>query len=99
MATFKHIRFGDGLSVADDGANQITVTAGGAATFVSGVGPPTAAVGVDGAIYLDTSSGRMYGPKAAGAWPATSLGKLLLPGNTYTDVMAHYSNYAALLAG
>jgi hypothetical protein len=70
-----------------------------ATSFVSGAGAPTAAVGATGAIYLDTATGRVYGPKAAGAWPSTSLGKLLLPGNTYTDVMAHYSNYAALLAG
>ena len=73
--------------------------ASGAATFLSGTGAPTAGVGVDGAIYLDTASGKLYGPKAAGAWPAAPLGRLLLPGNTYTDVAAKYGNYAALKAG
>jgi PKD repeat protein len=42
--------------------------------FVSGTGAPTIAAGASGAIYLDTGSGRMYGPKAGGAWPATALG-------------------------
>jgi hypothetical protein len=47
----------------------------GASTFMSGVGAPTAGVGVDGAIYLDTASLRLYGPKAAGAWPV-AMGRL-----------------------
>jgi hypothetical protein len=42
----------------------------GASTFMAGVGAPTAGVGVDGTIYLDTASLRLYGPKAAGAWGA-----------------------------
>jgi hypothetical protein len=67
--------------------------------FVSGIGAPTAAVGATGAMYLDTASGRMYGPKAAGAWPAAVFGRVLIPGNTYNDVKAAYANYAALLAG
>ena len=71
----------------------------GASTFLSGTGAPSAAVGVDGAIYLDTASGQLWGPKAAGAWPPASIGRLLLPGNTYTDVRARYNNYAALVAG
>lgn len=71
----------------------------GASTFVSGSGAPTAGIGVDGAIYTDTASGKMWGPKAAGAWPAAPFGRLLLPGNTYTDIAARYGNYAALKAG
>jgi hypothetical protein len=58
----------------------------GASTFVSGVGAPTAALGVDGAIYLDVVSGRMYGPKAAGAWPAIPLGRLVTDDMTYRQL-------------
>ena len=42
----------------------------GPATFISGAGAPTAGTGIDGAFYLDTATGRLYGPKSAGAWPA-----------------------------
>lgn len=49
----------------------------GASTFVSGAGAPSAGVGVDGAIYLDTTSLRLWGPKAAGAWPSTALGRVM----------------------
>jgi hypothetical protein len=73
--------------------------ASGATTFISGTGAPTSGVGSDGAIYLDTATGRFYGPKASGAWPSTSFGRLLMPGNTYTDVAASYTDYARLLAG
>jgi hypothetical protein len=48
----------------------------GASTFLAGSGAPTAGVGVDGSIYLDTATGKMYGPKAAGAWPSTPVGTL-----------------------
>lgn len=60
--------------------------AGGAATFLSGVGAPGPGVGTDGAIYLDTASGRMWGPKAAGAWPAVALGRLLALNPTYAQL-------------
>jgi len=60
----------------------------GASTFVAGSGAPTAAVGVDGAIYLDTASGRMWGPKAAGAWPATAFGRVMPLSPTYAQVTA-----------
>ena len=49
----------------------------GAGTFLSGSGAPTAGVGVDGAIYLDTASGRVWGPKAAGAWPGSAFGRII----------------------
>jgi PKD repeat protein len=42
-------------------------------SFVSGSGTPTPAVGATGAIYLNTATGLLYGPKAAGAWPGTAL--------------------------
>jgi len=38
----------------------------------NGTGAPAAGTGVDGAMYLDTASGRFYGPKAAGVWPAAT---------------------------
>jgi hypothetical protein len=59
----------------------------GASTFVSGAGAPTAGVGVDGAIYLDTASMRLWGPKAAGAWPATPIGRLLPTDPTWNQVV------------
>lgn len=37
----------------------------GASTFTSGSGAPTPAVGVEGSIYLDYATGRMWGPKLA----------------------------------
>lgn len=58
----------------------------GASTFVTGTGAPTAGTGVDGAVYLDASNGRMYGPKAAGAWPATAIGILVRDATTYGDL-------------
>jgi hypothetical protein len=58
----------------------------GASTVVAGSGVPTAAVGVDGAVYLDVANGRMYGPKAAGAWPGTPLGILVRDATTYDQL-------------
>jgi hypothetical protein len=58
----------------------------GASTFVSGSGAPTGAVGVDGSIYLDTATGRMWGPKAAGAWPGAAFGRLLPLAPTYAQL-------------
>jgi hypothetical protein len=46
---------------------------------MAAAGAPTAGVGVDGAIYLNISDGKMYGPKAAGAWPSTPVGSLFTP--------------------
>jgi len=60
----------------------------GASTFVAGTGPPTGATGVDGAMYLDTASGRFYGPKAAGTWPATPVGILVRDATTYAQLSA-----------
>jgi hypothetical protein len=58
----------------------------GASTFVAGSGAPTAGVGVDGAIYLDTTGLRLWGPKAAGAWPSSAFGKLLPLAPTWNNV-------------
>jgi len=60
----------------------------GTSTFMAGTGAPTAAVGVDGSMYLDTASRRMYGPKAAGAWPVTAIGRLMTLTPTYADIKA-----------
>lgn len=40
----------------------------GRGALLTGAGPPDAGVGEDGAMYLDTSTGAVYGPKAVG-WP------------------------------
>jgi hypothetical protein len=37
---------------------------------ITGKGAPAASLGGDGMIYFDASSGAVYGPKAAGQWPA-----------------------------
>ena len=58
----------------------------GASTFVSGTGAPTAGVGVDGSLYLDTASLRFWGPKAAGAWPATAFGRVMPLAPTYAQM-------------
>jgi hypothetical protein len=60
----------------------------GASTFVSGSGAPTAGVGVDGAIYLDTASDRLWGPKASGAWPATAFARVMPLAPTYAQLKA-----------
>jgi hypothetical protein len=43
-------------------------------TVLYSAGPPASGTGVDGNFYIDTTAHVIYGPKAAGAWPAgTSL--------------------------
>lgn len=49
------------------------VDIGDSTSFVSGTGAPTAAVGANGAVYLDVATGRLYGPKAANVWPGTPI--------------------------
>ena len=58
----------------------------GASTFVSGTGAPTAGVGVDGSLYLDTASLRFWGPKASGAWPSTAFGRVVPLNPTYAQM-------------
>jgi hypothetical protein len=58
-----------GYTVPISAAGGVT----GAAPLFVGVGPPAATVGVDGAVFLDTSTGLLFGPKAGGVWPAVSL--------------------------
>lgn len=45
-----------------DGANGTTLRSGTVA--------PTGAIGIDGDFYINTATSFLYGPKAAGAWPA-----------------------------
>ena len=40
-------------------------------SVLHGTGAPSAAIGLDGDFYLDTAASALFGPKAAGAWPAT----------------------------
>lgn len=54
--------------------------------FVALPRAPTAADGTDGAMYLDTSNGRFYGPKVGGAWPGTPLGILVRDATTYAEL-------------
>jgi len=58
----------------------------GASTFLSGAGTPTGATGVDGSIYLDTTTRRFWGPKAAGAWPSTAFARAVPLQPTYADL-------------
>jgi hypothetical protein len=60
----------------------------GASTFLSGSGAPAAGAGVDGSIYLDTASGRLWGPKAAGAWPGTAFARAVPLQPTYAQITA-----------
>ena len=58
-------------------------------TVLYGAANPTAGQGVNGNFYINTTTNFIYGPKAAGAWPAgTSLigpqGATGAPGATYT---------------
>jgi hypothetical protein len=39
-------------------------------TVLSGTGAPGSGLGVNGNFYIDTAASELYGPKAAGAWPA-----------------------------
>lgn len=58
----------------------------GASTFMSGSGAPSAGIGVDGAMYLDVTSLRLWGPKAASAWPASPIGRLMPLAPTWRQV-------------
>ena len=53
--------WGDGIAIAPDGA-------GGGTGILSGEGAPGPGVGVDGDLYLDISTGDLYGPKTGGVW-------------------------------
>lgn len=48
--------------------------------FYGGPGAPVASVGKDGDYFVDDLTGALYGPKAAGAWPAAALSLVGPPG-------------------
>jgi hypothetical protein len=54
--------------------------------FIAKPGPPAAADGADGAVYLDTATLRLWGPKAAGAWPVQPLGRIVPLAPTYAQL-------------
>ncbi len=49
-----------------------TVASGNGLTVLSGVGAPSSSLGSNGNFYWDKSANLIYGPKASGAWPATT---------------------------
>jgi hypothetical protein len=54
-------------------------------SVISSPNMPTATIGMNGDMYLDTTTSIMYGPKAAGQWPSIGtplVGPTGLPGNT-----------------
>ena len=74
------------LTSDGSGNGSWQAVAAGSGTLITGTGAPTAGLGSDGAMYLDTATGRFYGPKAAGAWPATALGRLVPLAPTYAQL-------------
>jgi hypothetical protein len=58
----------------------------GAPTFIAKPGPPAASDGTDGAVYLDLTSLRFWGPKAAGAWPAAAFARVMPLDPTYAQI-------------
>jgi hypothetical protein len=68
------------------GSHIQSTISGGSGLFQSGTGPPTIGVGTEGTIYLDTATGRMWGPKTGGAWPAQPLGRIIPLQPTYTQL-------------
>lgn len=60
-------------SSSDSGSSPSTGNQISDLKFLSGTEAPASTVGSDGAFFLDYKSGRLYGPKAGGAWPTASL--------------------------
>jgi hypothetical protein len=57
--------------------NQHFLMSNGTNPLLCGFGAPTGGIGIDGEFYADLATGRLYGPRASGAWPTafTSLAK------------------------
>jgi hypothetical protein len=68
-------RTGDTGATGSEGAVGLQgpkgATGADGSTVLHGTGAPADALGKDGDFYLDTTAEVMYGPKAAGAWPAS----------------------------
>jgi len=56
--------------------------------IVTGSGAPSNLVGFDDDIYIDTTTGDLYGPKADGSWPPTPL---YSPGDTRRHIHSQIS--------
>jgi hypothetical protein len=70
----------------DTGSKGDTGTAGAAGNNVlNGSGAPNDSFGANGDFYIDTTANKIYGPKAAGAWPLTGTS---LVGPTFADYRA-----------
>ena len=67
---------------------RVAFTRYGALTATYTLGVETAGQRQAPAIYLDYTNGRMYGPKAAGAWPGTPIGILVRDATTYAQLAA-----------
>ena len=77
------IAFATACSGADgaDGTNGTDGTDGtDGNTILNGTGAPSNAVGANGDFYIDTAAHSLYGPKAAGAWPASGTSLIGPPG-------------------
>lgn len=67
-----------GLSACGDGHHDERSASAVHSAFsngnlLSGTNEPSPTQGVDGDYFLSTTTGRLYGPKTAGAWPAASV--------------------------
>jgi hypothetical protein len=67
------------------GATGGTGPTGYSAVWQSGAGVPSSGTGNDGDMYLDSATGNVYGPKAAGAWGAIVKNLVGPPGTGMTD--------------
>lgn len=86
-------RFTSTYTASKSGTIEVaTKTSGGAQAWtwwLDGVAvEPLAAVAEEGAIYLDTVGGAMWGPKTGGAWPVTPIGILVRDATTYAQLAA-----------
>ncbi|MGW3196329.1 right-handed parallel beta-helix repeat-containing protein [Streptomyces sp. NPDC001118] len=75
--------------------SNVIVSSGGTSgprgnSILNGSGPPSSATGIDGDWYIDNVTSLFYGPKAAGAWPGSSVrvaaAGALLAANNLSDL-------------
>ncbi len=59
------------------------------AAVLNGAGAPSNGSGANGDFYLDTTNTRLYGPKAAGAWPGGYVSLMGVPGSDATVTAAN----------
>lgn len=64
-----------GAPVSDnDAARKVDIVPGAdGALWYTGSGAPASGLGINNDMYLDESNGDVYGPKASGTWPASTL--------------------------